>query len=97
MRRKNGDDEALRILNGRVVRTSHGPKASIAALQWAADRAGQSYGVFTQHLTPEEEARIQEDYNTFKREQEAAAETRRAARVEETLISEGLIISVEDA
>lgn len=69
MRRKIADEEAFRILNGRVVRPGSGPKASIAALQWAADRAGLSYGVFTQGLTAEDEAYIQAEYELHLREQ----------------------------
>ena len=30
------------------------PRASMAALQWAADSVGLSYGKFTQSLTPED-------------------------------------------
>ena len=43
-------------------------RASLAALQWAADRAGQSYGVFTLNLTPEDEERIQLDYEDMIRQ-----------------------------
>lgn len=35
-------------------------RASLAALQWAANGAGHSYGMFTQRLTAEDEVRIQE-------------------------------------
>jgi len=55
----DGPSEAFEILNGRVSRPSGKPRASLAALQWAAERAGLFYGVFTQQLTPEIEARIQ--------------------------------------
>jgi len=55
----DGPSEAFEILNGRVRRPSGKPRASLTALQWAAERAGLSYGVFTQRLTPEIEARIQ--------------------------------------
>ena len=58
------------------------PRASLAALQWAADRANQSYGVFTLGLTPEDEARIQAEFDSFKQEREAAAEARRVERDE---------------
>ena len=68
MRRKIADDDAFRILNGRVVRPGNEPKASLAALQWAADRVGQSYGVFTQHMTVEDEARIQAEYEAWQRQ-----------------------------
>lgn len=54
------------------------PHASLAALQWAAERANQSYGTFSLNLTPEDEARIQAEFDSFKQEREAAAEARRA-------------------
>ena len=68
MSRKLSKDDAFRILNGRVVRPGNEPKASLAALQWAADRVGQSYGVFTQHMTVEDEARIQAEYEAWQRQ-----------------------------
>ena len=71
------------------------PHASLAALQWAADRAGQSYGLFTLYLTPEEETRIQFEFETYKREREAAAEERRAKRDDEAPIPGGFIITDE--
>jgi len=46
-------------------------RASLAALQWAADRAGKSYGVFTQTMTAEDEKHIQEEYEAYKRERDA--------------------------
>ena len=58
-------------MNGRINRQSGRPRASLAALQWAADRAGLSYGIFTQRLTQDDEARIQEEYDEY-REQHAA-------------------------
>ena len=74
MRRKIADDDAFRILNGRVVRPGNEPKASLAALQWAADRVGQSYGVFTQHMTAEDEARIQAEYDAWQSEKSVATD-----------------------
>ena len=62
MSRRLNEGEAFEILNGRISRQSGRSKASLAALQWAADRAGLSYGIFTQRLTPDDEARIQEEY-----------------------------------
>lgn len=44
------------------------PRASLAALQWAAERANMSYGSFTLHLSPEEEARIQLEYEDMMRQ-----------------------------
>ena len=64
----DGPTEAFEILNGRVRRPSSRPKASLAAIQWAADRGGLSYGVFMQHLTVEDEAQIQTDYEAWRRE-----------------------------
>jgi len=43
------------------------------ALQWAADRAGLSYGVFTQHLTVEDEAQVQQEYEKHQQSRSAAA------------------------
>ena len=57
------------------------PLASLAALQWAADREGQSYGTFTLHLSSADEARIQEEYEAYKKARDAAAAERREARV----------------
>jgi len=62
----DGPTEAFEILNGRINRQSGRPKASLAALQWAADRANMSYGIFTQRLTQDDEARIQEEYNEWR-------------------------------
>ena len=66
MSRRLNEGEAFEILNGRINRQSGRPKASLAALQWAAERAGQSYGIFTQRLTVDDEARIQEEYNEWR-------------------------------
>ena len=62
----DGPTEAFEILNGRINRQSGMPKASLAALQWAADRANMSYGIFTQWLTVDDEARIQQEYNEWR-------------------------------
>ena len=58
------------------------PRASLAALQWAADRANQSYGTFSLNLTPEDETRIQAEFDSFKQEREIAAQSRRTERDE---------------
>ena len=71
MSRRLNEGEAFEILNGRINRQSGRPKASLAALQWAADRANMPYGIFTQRLTQDDEARIQEEYDEY-REQHAA-------------------------
>lgn len=53
------------------------PRASLAALQWAAERASLSYGRFTLNLRPEDEARIQGEFEAFK-----AGERREKTRVD---------------
>ena len=97
MSRRLNDGEAFEILNGRVIRPDHGPKASLAALQWAADRAGQSYGVFTQHLTPADEARIQLDYEDMLRQRKVEMTRRAAQSVDITPTADESIITDEDA
>ena len=72
MSRRLNEGEAFEILNGRINRQSGRPRASLAALQWAAERAGQSYGIFTQHLSPADEANIQEEYE---KQREASVDT----------------------
>ena len=72
MSRRLNEGEAFEILNGRISRQSGRPRASLAALQWAADRAGLSYGVFTQHLSPADGANIQEEYE---KQREASVDT----------------------
>ena len=62
MKKRLTNTDAFEILNGRVRIPRYGPKASLSALQWEADKAGQSYGLFTQRLTPEDEAKIQREY-----------------------------------
>ena len=66
MSRRLNEGEAFEILNGRISRQSGRSKASLAALQWAAYRAGLSYGIFTQRLTQDDEARIQQEYNEWR-------------------------------
>lgn len=66
MSRRLNEEDAFQILNGRINRQSGRPRASLAALQWAAEKAGQSYGIFTQRLTQDDEARIQEEYNEWR-------------------------------
>ena len=72
MSRRLNEGEAFEILNGRISRQSGRSKASLAALQWAADRAGLSYDIFTQHLSPADEANIQEEYE---KQREASVDT----------------------
>ena len=56
----DGPTEAFQILNGRVRRPGR-PRASLAALQWAAERAGLA-----------DEANIQEEYE---KQREASVDT----------------------
>ena len=65
MSRRLNEEDAFQILNGRISRQSGRSKASLAALQWVADRAGLYYGIFTQRLTQDDEARIQEEYDEY--------------------------------
>lgn len=84
MSRRLNEGEAFEILNGRISRQSGRPRASLAALQWAADRAGLSYGIFTQQLTPEDEANIQEEYDEY-REQHARELKQHAAEIRDII------------
>ena len=52
------------------------PAASLAALQWAADRAGLSYGRFIRGLMPADESRIQEEFEGWKAEEKRRREAR---------------------
>lgn len=73
------------------------PRVSLAALQWAADRAEMSYGQFSQRLKREDETRIQEEFEAYKREREAAAVARRAQPVDNELPdNDEFIITDED-
>ena len=60
-----------------VVPAERKPRASLAALQWAADRAGQFYGRFTQRLKPVDETRIQEEFEQYRRERQTELAQRR--------------------
>ena len=58
----DGLSDDFRIQGGRIYRR---PVATLAALQWAAERANLSYGVFTMNLSPADQARIQAEYEAF--------------------------------
>ena len=88
--------EDYTIRSGRVIRPSRS-RASLAALQWAADRANQSYGTFTLHLRPEDEARIQIEFDEFISQRNAAAAARRAEKATEAPTPCGFIITDDDA
>ena len=77
MRRRLNEEDAFQILNGRISRQSGRSKASLAALQWAADRANMSYGIFTQRLTVEEEVQIQQAYDDYREQRTKELEQHR--------------------
>lgn len=76
----DGPSEAFMIRSGQIRRPVPKPRASIAALQWAADQANMTYGQFTQRLAPEDEVRIQLEYEEMRRQRAAEAAERRAQR-----------------
>ena len=67
-------------------------RASLSALQWAADRANQSYGVFTQRLTREDERRIQAEYEAYR----AELAQNREKHADTSNIPEGYILTDND-
>ena len=78
----------------------HGPRntpptktvvhATLAALQWVADRKGVGYGRFTLNLSPADQSRIQAEYEAFRRERRNELVAR--AHVEKTGTTETAII-----
>jgi len=54
--------------------------ASIAALSWAAERKGVSYGQFIIGLSKADQQRIQEEFENWKREERRAKAERMAAK-----------------
>ena len=66
------------IVSGHLRRPAF--HASLPALQWAAEQAEKSYGLFVQGLSPADEKRIQEEYEAHRKAQstalQAAAEMR---------------------
>ncbi len=76
----DGPSEAFLIRSGQIRRPVSKPRASIAALQWAAEQANMTYGQFTQRLAPEDEVRIQLEYDEMRRQRAAEAAERRAQR-----------------
>ena len=85
------------VIRSGEIRHIAKPRVSMAALQWAADRAGLSYGKFTQSLTPEDEVRIQLDYDEWKRQKQHEAAARKLERRPEEPPTEGFIITDDDA
>ena len=80
------------IQGGRVKRPAK-PRASLAALQWAAERANMSYGQFTQGLATDDEAQIQEEYEVWKAERSAS---RSCVEIKDEMSTGGLIITDDD-
>lgn len=72
------------------------PLATLAALQWAAERAGQSYGTFTLNLTEVDQRRIQVEYEAYQRERKKELAARACVDNNDTPIPEGYIINDED-
>lgn len=73
------------------------PRVSLAALQWAADRAGMSYGQFSQRLKREDETRIQEEFEQYRRERQTELAQRRGRPLEAANVtSDEFIITDED-
>ena len=88
--------EDYTIRSGRIIRPSRS-RASLAALQWAADRANQSYGMFTLRLRPEDEARIQIEFDEFISQRNTVATARRAGKENaEVPITGDVILTEED-
>ena len=88
-------DEAVMISRFHA-RTKPTPRATLAALQWAADKAGMSYGRFLQTLGPSDEGAIQEEYESFLRERSSEMAARRRV-CNDVPVTGGFIISDEDA
>ena len=61
----DGLSDDFHIQGGRIYHASSQPHATLAALQWAAERANLSYGVFTMNLSPADQSRIQAEYESF--------------------------------
>lgn len=95
-RMHDGPTDNYAIRSGRIIRPSKS-RASLAALQWAADRANQSYGTFMLHLRSEDEVRIQAEFDEFVSQRNAAAAARRTEKEKtEAPIIDGFIITDDD-
>ena len=87
----------FRFNKDHVVVPARKPRASLAALQWAADRAGESYGRFTQRLKREDETRIQEEFEQYRRERQTELAQRRGRPLEAAdVTNDEYIITDED-
>ena len=74
--------------------------ATIAALSWAAEQAGQSYGQFNIGLSSADQLRIQEEYDKHQAEQRRIKAERMAAKKRVTTtppIPDAFILTDEDA
>ena len=93
----DGPDDEIYIWNGALYRASK-PKVSLAALSWAAEQAGQSYGAFTQGLTEEDEIRIQTAFDEMRRQRtmEAARRAPERRSVQDDHPTDGFIITDDD-
>ena len=89
------DDDYI-IQSGKVSQPPYRPKASIAALSWAAEREGLSYGQYCLRLRSEDEIRVQLEFDDWKR----TIALERAERARERQINEpipgGFIIREDD-
>ena len=87
----DGPDESISPLGPRNTQpTKTVVHATLAALQWAADRKGVSYGRFTLNLSPADQSRIQAEYEAFRRERRNELVAR--VHVEKTGTTETAII-----
>ncbi len=93
----DGPDDEIYIRNEELHRPIKS-KASLAALSWAAEQAGQSYGAFTQGLTKEDEIRIQIAFDEVRRQRKVEAAKRAAERkrVQDNQPTDGFIITDDD-
>jgi len=92
-------NEDYYIMNSKPIRKA--PPVSIAALSWAAEKAGMSYGKFTMNLTHDEQLRIQREWDAYQAElreslKERSAEHRLAESREGESEDDAYIISDMD-
>lgn len=91
---KRGDENIIQP--GRATRQTYRPKASIPALSWAAEKEGLSYGQYCLRLRPEDEIRIQMEFDEWKRQTALERAERAKARQSEEPIPCGFIIQDDD-
>ena len=83
------------IVSGKI-RHNNTFHASLSALQWAAERANQSYGLFVQGLSPADEKRIQEEYEAHQKGQTAALQAAAEKREPITVATPDAFILTEN-